>query len=322
MWSDTNMSDQTLIINARDEYIAQLADAISTTVFEFVDGAYQTAIMEAGRQNRFRDFQYRLRNVQFWNSAQISSTVNRILGTAPYLSDLIGATIVAQVKVLSSIKMTDNKHSIRLKLPSTDAFVHRVFINLAHILYDSPRLWPSASAFERVEILKRAIFRAVRDVLPTSDILRSYLGGSVAADGTLTPFSGDEGAAAPAAEPAPRAAATEDDGAESDDDDGGDDDEDDEDGFGGTAAGGGGGGGVAQAPVQAHTHQPAPAVAGGGGGGASDMTATEILRSVQVEPAKQPEQPAGGGQQSQPQHIGGTAIPPTVPEDFGGSDDW
>ena len=302
------MSDQSLVMNARDEYIAQLADALSPTVFEYIDGAYMFALGHG--KNRLKVFQTRLRDVQFWNSAQISSTVNRILGLAPYLSDLIAATIVAHVKVLSSIKMTDSKRSIRLKLPSTDAFVHRVFINYAKILYESPRMWGTSNPMERMEILKRSVSRSVRDVLPTSDILRSYLGGSVAADGTLTPI-------------AEAAEKRDEDDDDEEDDDADDDDDDDTTSrlstqqaplFGGQPA--------SPNPVtdepQGAVPSPAPfapqpglqqATPDAQPGG--DLTATQILKSVQVGPPMQPQAPVP----PQPTN------PPEI-DDFGGDDDW
>jgi hypothetical protein len=89
------------------------------------------------------------------------------------------------VKILSSVKIHSKRPHIQLKLPADDVFVHKVFVNAAKSFYLDPAL-VKAPRDVRLALVRSAVETSVRELLPTEDILRAYLGGSVDADGVQT----------------------------------------------------------------------------------------------------------------------------------------
>ena len=83
------------------------------------------------------------------------------------------------------MKIHSHKPHIQLKLPADDVFVHKVFVNVAKTFYLDPAL-VKAPREVRLAIVRNAVETSVRELLPTEDILRAYLGGSVDADGVQT----------------------------------------------------------------------------------------------------------------------------------------
>jgi hypothetical protein len=83
------------------------------------------------------------------------------------------------------VKIHSQRPHIQLKLPADDIFVHKVFVNVAKTFYLDPALVKSPREI-RLAVVRNAVETSVRELLPTEDILKAYLGGSVDADGIQT----------------------------------------------------------------------------------------------------------------------------------------
>ena len=171
-----------LLVEAKDQYIRQLSEIMAPFVVHSINGAYQHAKKNAKRGQVVVEFQRKLRDVQRWNSTTIDQQVRAISRKYPFVQDLIAACFVSYVKILSSVKIHAAQPNIRLKLPSDDVFIHRVFTLAAKEFYMKPTL-VQADRAERMEAVRLAVENSVRELLPISDILRAYLGNTVDADG-------------------------------------------------------------------------------------------------------------------------------------------
>jgi hypothetical protein len=180
MNSNTKLSP--LLVEAKDQYIHQLAEIIAPYVIHSVNGAYQYAKKHAKYGQSTVEFQKKLKEIPQWNSNTIHQQVSAISSKYRFLSDLIAACFVSYVKILSSVKIHAQKPNIRLKLPADDVFVHRVFALSAKEFYIDPAL-VKADRATRMGIVRRSVETAVRDLLPIQDILRAYLGNTVDDDG-------------------------------------------------------------------------------------------------------------------------------------------
>jgi hypothetical protein len=180
MNSNTKLSP--LLVEAKDQYIHQLAEIIAPYVIHSVNGAYQYAKKHAKYGQSTVEFQKKLKEIPQWNSNTIHQQVSAISSKYRFLSDLIAACFVSYVKILSSVKIHAQKPNIRLKLPADDVFVHRVFALSAKEFYIDPALVKADRATRR-GIVRRSVETAVRDLLPIQDILRAYLGNTVDDDG-------------------------------------------------------------------------------------------------------------------------------------------
>lgn len=180
-----------LLVEAKMTYIAQIADIMAPFIINTYNQYYIQAKKEAGFSKPTKLFQMKLREVPLFNQAMIDAQVTAITNKYKYMAELIAAAFVSYVKILSSVKIHNKKPHIQLKLPSDDVFVHKVFVNAAKSFYLDPALIKSPREV-RLALVRNAVETSVRELLPTEDILRAYLGGAVDADGVKTDQIDDE----------------------------------------------------------------------------------------------------------------------------------
>ena len=175
-----------LLIDAKREYVGQLTDVLAPYVINYVQQIYLHAVQQHRGQATLA-FQRKLREIPQWGANMIQHHTGEVQNRYAFLGDLIAACFVAYVKILSSIKLHQQKPNIRLRLPANDVFVHKVYINAAREFYANPAL-VKADRAAKAAIVRGAVEASVRDMLPIEDILKAYLGNTVdAADHTMNP---------------------------------------------------------------------------------------------------------------------------------------
>ncbi|AGE55636.1 hypothetical protein ATCVMN08101_403R [Acanthocystis turfacea Chlorella virus MN0810.1] len=174
-----------LLVEAKNSYIYQIADIMAPFVVNTVNVLYAAAKKEAGFSKPTKKFQMKLREIPLWNQGMIDAQVTAIVNKYKFFPELVAAAFVSYVKILSSVKIHSKRPHIQLKLPADDVFVHKVFVNAAKSFYLDPALVKSPRDV-RLALVRSAVETSVRELLPTEDILRAYLGGSVDADGVQT----------------------------------------------------------------------------------------------------------------------------------------
>lgn len=174
-----------LLVEAKNSYISQLADVAAPFIINTINTLYMAAKKEAGFGKPTKLFQTKLREIPLWNQSFIDAQVTAITNKYKYFPELVAAAFVSYVKILSSVKIHSKKPHIQLKLPADDVFVHKIFVNAAKSFYLDPALVKSPREI-RLALVRNAVETTVRELLPTEDILRAYLGGSVDADGIQT----------------------------------------------------------------------------------------------------------------------------------------
>ena len=170
-----------LLIDAKREYVGQLTDALAPFVLNTVQGMYVAAATQYKGAATLA-FQKALREIPGWNATVIATYTKAIEARYPFLADLIAACFVAYVKILSSVKLHQQKPNIRLRLPSNDAFVHKVYVHVAREMYSNPALIKADRA-AKLGVVRAAVEASIRDQLPIEDILKAYLGNTVDNEG-------------------------------------------------------------------------------------------------------------------------------------------
>lgn len=167
-----------LLLDAKHEYTSRLKDIIEQRFFHVFKHMYDTCEDD----EYIIEFQEKLRQIPYWSSSQVSIESSSIVSKHPYFENLMAAVIVTYVKVLSSIRLSEVKPNVQLKLPSVDEFVHELYKQMAGIIYANPFVFESddvAGTFDKMA--DDAIERSIRRLIPFDDILESYLSAPQAA---------------------------------------------------------------------------------------------------------------------------------------------
>jgi Family of unknown function (DUF5764) len=169
------MSENTpLLLDARKEYMAKLADCLFPFLCTWLTTTFREAERKVGKNKSLVEFQRSLQAVPHWNSIQISGYARAIEAKYSFITQLIAAVFVTQVKILSSIRINPNRPNVKLRLPNNEKFVHQVYVETARAFFDAPEIIYERESTKKALILK-AIDNAVRCLLPLDDVLKAYL---------------------------------------------------------------------------------------------------------------------------------------------------
>ena len=168
------MADITpLLLDAKSSYTQRLKDIIQPRVFHTFSHFYAASQDSDEPIIAFQDSLY---NIPFWNASQINAETQNIVAKHPYYEELMAALIVTHVKILSSIRLSDVRPNVQLKLPTTDEFTHELYKQAAGLVYVDPYMFGEDDVHLKfVPVIDETIERSIRRLLPMQEILASYL---------------------------------------------------------------------------------------------------------------------------------------------------
>jgi hypothetical protein len=183
---DSKDLDLNLLIMAKNEYTTFLNAMLRNKIKEGLLTQYNTAVEESPSPNMIiRTYQRILKDTPLWNQNIVKKETKRVLGhNRAIFPNLLALLYVAKVKIMASVRVTRGTSYVALSMPSAEAFIHQVYIECAHILYENPTLChlPSTDVYLHFhrndvlnEVVKRGIEEALLAMLPINDILNEYL---------------------------------------------------------------------------------------------------------------------------------------------------
>ena len=174
-----------VLVAARDEYIEQLKCILSPLIIQGINSIYQDAIDISEGKKIIYKFQELLKDVPKWNQTILQEESKRIKKKCSYIMDIVTAIFVSNVKILASIRLKGNKENIRVKIPTSDIFIHSIYIETAQQIFYDPMLFYHKN--ENIqknkkqvgEIIRYSIDETIRQMLPFDNILQEYLANAL-----------------------------------------------------------------------------------------------------------------------------------------------
>ena len=182
-----------VLSEAKNEYCSRLLNIVTPLVIQGIQSIYNEACdlcAQNDEHNKYlMTFQNFLTRVPKWNTNIISEESERILKASecPYLEDLLTCVHITQLKVLTSIRVSQKQKKIDIDIPKLKDFIHKVYICFARKLYGNVYLFEKdilplqyQKNMRECEILCReSILIVIRDSIPVEKILRSYIDETV-----------------------------------------------------------------------------------------------------------------------------------------------
>ena len=182
--------DANVLVAARDEYTNQLCYYLCPLIDEgfisiYKDAQEQTRSKDPKKASVLRNFQIFCKAIPTWNDTLLNNESERIKKTCPFLMDLLTAVFVSNVKILAAIKLKGNSKNIKIKIPTTNIFIHKIYTSCAKFFYYEPQYYHIHRSFHknetnrktRVDKIKEKITTTISDMLPVQDVLDEYLTG-------------------------------------------------------------------------------------------------------------------------------------------------
>jgi hypothetical protein len=177
-----------VLVAARDEYIEQLKCIICPLIIQGINSIYDDAINISNGTKTIYKFQELLKEIPKWNQTILQEESKRIKKKCSYIMDIVTAIFVSNVKILASIRLKGKNENIRVKIPTSDIFIHSIYIEAAQqIFYDPFLFYHKTSSFGQIqknkkhviEIIRYSVDETIRQMLPFDNILQEYLANAL-----------------------------------------------------------------------------------------------------------------------------------------------
>ena len=174
---------------AKSEYSERLVSILTPPIIQGFKSIFDEAhklCVENDEDNKYlMTFQNFLTRVPKWNQEIINLETKRIIETSKchYLEDLLTCVHITQLKILTSIRVSNKQKKIDLDIPKLFDFIHKVYIVAARKIYQNVYLFEKnilplqqQKHMRECEILvKEAIISVIRETMPIENILRAYI---------------------------------------------------------------------------------------------------------------------------------------------------
>lgn len=178
---------------SRNEWCSRLVSIFTPLVIEGIRSIFNESwklCLDNDEVNKYlMTFQNLISRVPKWNNEIIEEERKRIIERSGcnYLEDLITCVHIIQLKVLTCIRVGNKQKKIDITIPKLDNFIHKIYIHVARKIYKNVYLFEKnisplltqKNHRELEQIVQECILTAIRDSIPTEDIIRAYMDEAV-----------------------------------------------------------------------------------------------------------------------------------------------
>jgi hypothetical protein len=182
-----NSLNVSVLATAHNYYQEQLKLHLTPLIQEGIISLYDDAfkIEEETREyegNTLKQFQKQLLQIPKWNQSILEEETRRILTEVDFLMELVGAVFIAHVKILSSVQLGGQQIDFRIRIPTSDIFIHAVYCKAAETFYYNPYIFLNYHVRENKEYIREMINRSItdtiNDMIPIEAIIKQCISGA------------------------------------------------------------------------------------------------------------------------------------------------
>lgn len=187
---DYNMN---VLSEAKNEYSSRLVTILTPLMIEGIKSIFEEATklcLDNDEEEKYlMTFQNFLSRVPKWNDTIVEEETKRIVTNSrcSYLEDLLTCVHITQLKILTSIRVSQKQKKIDIDIPKLNAFVHKCYIMYARKLYSNVYLFEKdilplnyQKNMREAELMcQESILNVIRENMPVENILRAYIDETV-----------------------------------------------------------------------------------------------------------------------------------------------
>jgi hypothetical protein len=182
-----------VLSEAKNEYSSRLVTILTPLIIEGIKSIFNEAsklCLDNDEEDKYlMTFQNFLSRVPKWNSTIIDEETKRIVtqSNCSYLEDLLTCVHITQLKILTSIRVSQKQKKIDIDIPKLNTFIHRCYIYYARKLYSNVYLFESnilplnyQKNMREAELMcQESVLQVIRENMPVEKILRAYIDETV-----------------------------------------------------------------------------------------------------------------------------------------------
>ena len=182
-----------VLSEAKNEYSSRLVTILTPLIVEGIKSIFEEAFklcLENDEEEKYlMTFQNFLSRVPKWNETIIEEETLRIVkkSNCEYLEDLLTCVHITQLKILTSIRVSQKQKKIDIDIPKLNIFIHKCYISFARKLYSNVYLFEKdilplsyQKNMREAELMcQESILNVIRENMPIETILRAYIDETV-----------------------------------------------------------------------------------------------------------------------------------------------
>ena len=182
-----------VLSEAKNEYSSRLVSTLTPLLIQGIKSIFNEAVnlcKDNDEDEKYlMTFQNFLSRVPKWNDNIVTEETKRIVeaSNCPYLEDLLTCVHITQLKILTSIRVSQKQKKIDLDIPKLNVFIHKCYISFARKLYSNVYLFENDIAALQHQknmrecelICHECVLGVIRDSMPVETILRAYIDETV-----------------------------------------------------------------------------------------------------------------------------------------------
>jgi len=182
-----------VLSEAKNEYSSRLVTILTPLIIEGIKSIFNEAnklCLDNDEEEKYlMTFQNFLSRVPKWNTTIIDEETKRIVtqSNCSYLEDLLTCVHITQLKILTSIRVSQKQKKIDIDIPKLNTFIHRCYITYARKLYSNVYLFESnilplnyQKNMREAELMcQESVLQVIRENMPVEKILRAYIDETV-----------------------------------------------------------------------------------------------------------------------------------------------
>jgi F0F1-type ATP synthase membrane subunit b/b' len=175
-----------LLRDQKEEYLDHLFELLYEPIIKTFQGLYDDALAskECTTKNILKLFQQQVAKIPDWNQLQVDKVYNNVITYTKcnYFPKLLKTVYILTIKIILLGLPEDKRSKIKLKVPSSESFIHRCLIHMARDLWKRPYLfYHLARSIERQNnlyhcevILKKKIKAVIRETIPMDWVVTNF----------------------------------------------------------------------------------------------------------------------------------------------------
>ncbi len=182
-----------VLSEAKNEYSSRLVTILTPLIIEGIKSIFEEAMklcLDNDEEEKYlMTFQNFLSRVPKWNAVIVDEETKRIVkkSQCEYLEDLLTCVHITQLKILTSIRVSQKQKKIDIDIPKLNDFIHKCYIAYARKLYSNVYLFESnvlplnyQKNMREAELMcQESILNVIRENMPVETILRAYIDETV-----------------------------------------------------------------------------------------------------------------------------------------------
>ena len=172
------------IILAHEEYTSILINYLYKSIYQGIKSIWEDAKKYSEPKHVYHNYLERLSRVKKWNQDVIEHECKRIVNNTKceWMNDLIKKVLVLNTQILATTNTTTNR-KIKVKVPSTEKFIHLCYIECAASFYENPlfmedrssqisKIEQSKNLQKSFKLIIQCIKNAKSKLLPIEDLVK------------------------------------------------------------------------------------------------------------------------------------------------------